>query len=157
MNNWYWFGILIDKAEHLRMRQVHVRSDVSINWTVEVWSKGESGKLWRIEVLKSRIPHQEAIAKAKEYMAEYCTAYYTVDEGEPYYADDQEPAASPAGGASPEFWADVLQVDPNASNAEIKSAFRKRAMETHPDQGGDAEDFKKVYAAYEYAKNERGI
>lgn len=30
----------------------------------------------------------------------------------------------------------------------IKSAYRRKAMETHPDQGGDEEAYKKVHAAY---------
>jgi hypothetical protein len=33
--------------------------------------------------------------------------------------------------------------------AGLKSAFRKAAMTAHPDQGGTAEAFRAVYAAYE--------
>lgn len=36
-----------------------------------------------------------------------------------------------------------------STTAELVSAFRKRAMETHPDRGGNAKDFTAVYAAYE--------
>jgi DnaJ-domain-containing protein 1 len=43
----------------------------------------------------------------------------------------------------------VLGVDPHANALEIKRAFRKRALETHPDQGGDAAEFRAVKAAYE--------
>lgn len=43
----------------------------------------------------------------------------------------------------------VLGVQKDATPAEIKSAFRKRAMETHPDRGGKQEDFIQVRAAYD--------
>jgi len=47
-------------------------------------------------------------------------------------------------------WA-TLGIAPSASLAEIKQAFRKRALETHPDQGGDAEAFRAVREAYDEA------
>ncbi len=45
-------------------------------------------------------------------------------------------------------WA-VLGVGSQADALEIKRAFRKRALETHPDHGGDPDDFRAVKAAYE--------
>jgi hypothetical protein len=47
-------------------------------------------------------------------------------------------------------WA-VLGVEPRASAADIKKAFRKRALETHPDRGGSDEAFRSVKKAYEQA------
>ncbi len=47
---------------------------------------------------------------------------------------------------------DILEVARNASNAEIKRAYRKRALELHPDQDqtpGAGERFKKLQQAYE--------
>jgi len=41
----------------------------------------------------------------------------------------------------------VLGVDKNASEREIKKAFKKAAKEHHPDMGGDAEKFKEVEKA----------
>lgn len=43
----------------------------------------------------------------------------------------------------------VLGVAPDASLAEVKRAFRKLALETHPDQGGDAEQFRELAHAYQ--------
>jgi DnaJ family protein A protein 2 len=43
----------------------------------------------------------------------------------------------------------VLGVPPDASLAQVKSAFRRRALETHPDQGGDAEQFRELAHAYQ--------
>ncbi len=57
------------------------------------------------------------------------------------------PREPPAGqGATP--WT-LLGLQPGATPADIKRAFRKRALETHPDRGGDAAVFRAVRHAYE--------
>lgn len=43
----------------------------------------------------------------------------------------------------------ILGVGENASQQEIKDAYRKLASKHHPDKGGDAEKFKEIKAAYE--------
>ena len=42
-----------------------------------------------------------------------------------------------------------LGVNRNASAKEIKSAFRKKAAEHHPDKGGDPNQFKQINEAYQ--------
>lgn len=49
-------------------------------------------------------------------------------------------------------WHKTLGVNPNASPAEIKAAFRKKARESHPDLGGKSEDFQKVQKAWQSAQ-----
>lgn len=44
---------------------------------------------------------------------------------------------------------EILGVDPSASQKEIKNAYRKKALVTHPDRGGNEDEFKKVTEAYE--------
>ena len=44
---------------------------------------------------------------------------------------------------------DVLLVTPNASLDEIKLAFKRRALQVHPDKGGSKEAFHSVYEALE--------
>lgn len=44
---------------------------------------------------------------------------------------------------------DVLGVDRDAGEDEIRRAYRQRAKETHPDQGGTRRQFRLVKAAYE--------
>ena len=44
---------------------------------------------------------------------------------------------------------EMLGVSRSASQAEIKDAFRKKAMEHHPDRGGNAEKFKEINEAYQ--------
>lgn len=45
----------------------------------------------------------------------------------------------------------ILGVSENATQVEIKEAYRKKAMETHPDKGGDADMFAKIQHAYKQA------
>lgn len=54
---------------------------------------------------------------------------------------------------------EVLGVDQKATQEEIKKAFRRLAIQHHPDKGGDSEKFKEINAAYEILSNEekRGI
>jgi len=49
---------------------------------------------------------------------------------------------------------EVLGIQKKATQSEIKKAFRKKALKTHPDKGGDVEEFKKLQAAYEVLGDE---
>ncbi|HVM19651.1 MAG TPA: J domain-containing protein [Egibacteraceae bacterium] len=48
---------------------------------------------------------------------------------------------------------EILGVSRDASEDEIKRAYRRRARELHPDAGGDEEEFKELTTAYEVLKN----
>ena len=48
---------------------------------------------------------------------------------------------------------EILGVGKEASADEIKKAFRKQAIEHHPDRGGDESKFKEVNEAYEVLKD----
>ena len=43
----------------------------------------------------------------------------------------------------------ILGVSKNATQAEIKQAYRRLALKYHPDRGGDSERFKKINEAYQ--------
>lgn len=49
----------------------------------------------------------------------------------------------------------ILGVDKNASQDEIKKAFRALAHKHHPDKGGDAEKFKEASEAYQTLSDEK--
>lgn len=47
----------------------------------------------------------------------------------------------------------ILGIEKNASSDEIKAAFRRLAMEHHPDRGGNSEKFKEINEAYQVLSN----
>jgi len=49
-----------------------------------------------------------------------------------------------------------LDVARDADADEVKRAYRERVKETHPDQGGDEESFRRVREAYATARNHAG-
>lgn len=48
---------------------------------------------------------------------------------------------------------EILEIHVSASQEEIKKAYRKKALQHHPDKGGDPEMFKKVNTANEILSN----
>jgi len=51
--------------------------------------------------------------------------------------------------ATPRSAWEVLGLTAGASLADVKTAFRLRALATHPDHGGDADAFRALHQAYE--------
>ncbi|KAG9049420.1 Type I HSP40 co-chaperone [Tulasnella sp. UAMH 9824] len=50
---------------------------------------------------------------------------------------------------------DLLGVPPTANDADLKKAFRKQALQHHPDKGGDPDKFKDISRAYEVLSEQR--
>lgn len=49
---------------------------------------------------------------------------------------------------------DLLEIPREASKEDIKKAYKKKAVETHPDKGGDPEKFKEINNAYSILNND---
>ncbi|WP_276270591.1 ferredoxin Fer [Haloarcula litorea] len=48
---------------------------------------------------------------------------------------------------------EILGVDPDADDAEIVDAYRRRVKDVHPDHGGSPDEFRAVQEAYELLQN----
>src|SRR4051794_29088642 len=57
----------------------------------------------------------------------------------------------PARAATTSIW-ETLGITARATAADLKRAFRQRALATHPDRGGDAEAFRQVQSAFKEAQ-----
>jgi curved DNA-binding protein CbpA len=51
---------------------------------------------------------------------------------------------------------DTLGVNPNATLAEVRSAYKKKALKLHPDRGGNQEDFQNLGNAYDRVRVKLG-
>ena len=49
----------------------------------------------------------------------------------------------------------VLGINKNASQEEVRKAYKKKSMQHHPDRGGDEEEFKRVNEAYQTLGDEQ--
>ena len=49
---------------------------------------------------------------------------------------------------------ETLGIEKSSSAAQIKKAYRKKALRMHPDKGGDPEEFKKLHADYDVLSDE---
>lgn len=49
-------------------------------------------------------------------------------------------------------WWEILGVDQHATSDEIRAAYYRRAKETHPDAGGNSDEFRRVQEAFEASK-----
>lgn len=59
-----------------------------------------------------------------------------------------ESARPPADGAPVSSWS-VLGLTSGAAMSDVRRAYKQRALETHPDRGGDPATFREVQRAYE--------
>ena len=69
----------------------------------------------------------------------------------PSAADERtqgRPKPAPAANAAESAWS-VLGLQTGATLAEVKRAYQRRALQTHPDHGGDAAEFRAIQRAYE--------
>jgi hypothetical protein len=112
-----------------------------------------------------RAAEQAAGRVLREIDGSWARAWLRVLAGQPAWSlkggvtqDDEASPPRPEARLRPgpaSIW-QVLGVPAGASLSEVKQAYRKRALETHPDRGGDADTFRAVHAAYEEALKRAG-
>jgi hypothetical protein len=82
----------------------------------------------------------------------WARAWKSVLRGQTPIPPTDKPRARRAGATAtattPSHWS-VLGLEPGAALSEVKQAYRKRVLQTHPDQGGDADLFRATQHAYE--------
>lgn len=112
----------------------------------------EGGARTREEALKAA--ERAAGCALTEIEAGWARAWSNVLVGKPAWpssnAADGAIRPRKAGGNQPSVW-HTLGLTPAATLSDIKTAYRKRALEEHPDRGGTDEGFRKLQAAYESA------
>ncbi len=81
----------------------------------------------------------------------WAKAFVRLNEGLPPWPPARDPDDAPARPAAegPVDPRKVLGVGPQASPEEIKAAFRRLALASHPDRGGDPVVFMRAKAAYD--------
>ncbi|HEY0705419.1 MAG TPA: DnaJ domain-containing protein [Polyangia bacterium] len=98
---------------------------------------------------------QAARRPLTEIPSTWARAWTRVLEGRPpWVATKPTAAARASAGRAPveaSIWA-TLGVGPHATAAEVKRAYRTRALATHPDRGGNPEDFREVQRAFAEAQ-----
>jgi hypothetical protein len=85
----------------------------------------------------------------------WARAWMRILRGEPAWPSkaSREPRRARAPrAASPESIWTLLGVSRDVTERELKAAYRKRALETHPDHGGDEATFRRVVRAYAEAQ-----
>jgi hypothetical protein len=103
--------------------------------------------------------HDEAFAQAEkaagralsEIPSRWARAWTRVLEGKPAWTSRTIAQATVIGqekaAGKSSIW-NVLGVAPHASAAEVKRAFHARALATHPDHGGNPDDFREAKRAF---------
>lgn len=94
----------------------------------------------------------EAEQRAERYLVlvdpYWARAWTRVLRGERAPSPPVPRAERPARVAPVSAW-EQLGLPAGATLAEVKAAFRSRALVAHPDQGGDADAFRELHRAYE--------
>lgn len=110
----------------------------------------ERGEEKRREAEAERLRHK--INLDMEEMLRRLQGYQGIPRSNPWAGSQQATsAASRPRPTSIPAWCKVLGLPPAATQSEIKSKYRKLALEHHPDKGGDAATFNKINEAYKQA------
>ena len=134
-----------DRELKALLRAEHCRRDLRYRQT---WQELHALLLAQRQALRQERQasqrHWEAKAKSwKRWLAEFQQSFQA-------RAFVRERCGQEARQIESQSW-QVLELDPNTATAiEIKHAYRRLALEHHPDRGGCAEHFREIHQAYEW-------
>jgi DnaJ-class molecular chaperone len=89
------------------------------------------------------------------FLVHLCQLSYSSDFFKQHFSSSvpgsnkKQPSSSSSDGNGSSDYYTILGVPRTANEKEIKTAYRKKAMEKHPDKGGKEEEFKQLLEAYE--------
>ena len=83
-----------------------------------------------------------------------CASARGFDGFDAFFGGNAPRGARPGGQPDTEYY-DALGLSKDCSAAEIKKAYRKAALQEHPDKGGDPEKFKQMNEAYAVLSDEQ--
>jgi len=95
---------------------------------------------------ESNKPHPNTRFTAFSQFLNY--RYKSKPNDKPESATKAKPKPSPLNTTSQSLY-DVLEIEANCLDTDIRKAYRKLASKHHPDKGGTAEDFQRIKEAYE--------
>ena len=136
-----------DKLNLIHFRKnIHYRIDMSANPYPLMWSLGNQDHLPCGELQEH---YQGTPYSYKNFERE--ERWYSDSNffGNPFEEERKRPFFFEEEWEAEDENYSILGLKRSASQEDIKNAFRKKALETHPDKGGDPEEFKKVREAYE--------
>ncbi|MBI2395927.1 MAG: J domain-containing protein [Deltaproteobacteria bacterium] len=131
---------LLTAEEILRVRELEIASNQRIAAALaEAQARGvvpfDADALRQIAGIEAAIDHVFGVAFARKHPPIDWEERMRLLRGD-----------APIVGASPFV---VLGLEPTKDLAAIRTAWKRRALETHPDRGGSADDFRRAKAAYD--------
>ena len=141
---WIWYSLL----------EQFVPTPKEICWLCVVFGYSEWWAFYQIKNLYGQC-HREQIFAMIEENRDNWRSYFESRWGIREDSQDQREKRTSRMDKSAGYafihrgYLEVLRLNFPFTKQELKSAYRKRALETHPDSGGTAEAFRKVHTAYQ--------
>jgi hypothetical protein len=142
---WIWHSLL----------KQFVPTPLEICWLCVVFNYSPGWAFYRIKDIYFQVDAKQIFTTIEENQDDWLRYFYNrwgVQEERQQKREHQTRTTNQsAGGYSSIYqsYLELLKVNFPFTKQELKSAYRKKALETHPDGGGTAEAFRQVHTAYQ--------